>query len=92
MEKNLARVHIESQLPSDRFQQLIFSPGFTTDEGFTSLYTRKEDLAYFEIKSGGVALALLDNRTIVGFIECRTNEPNVCLKIENIFMVPIFRD
>jgi acetoin utilization protein AcuA len=66
MERNLA-LHVESHLTPDRFQKLIFASGFTKYEGYTSLYTRKEDLAYFVEKRGEIALALLDNQTIIGF-------------------------
>ena len=63
----MARVHIESHLTLDRFHELILASGFTKYERYTSLYTRKEDIAYFVEKRRNIALALLDNQTIIGF-------------------------
>lgn len=63
----MARVHIESHLTLDRFQELILASGFKKYERYTSLYTRKEDIAYFVEKRRNIALALFDNQTIIGF-------------------------
>jgi GNAT superfamily N-acetyltransferase len=61
------RVRIEANPTLDRFQNLIFSSGFKKYDGYTSIYTRKDDLEHFVAKKGRVALALLDNQIIIGF-------------------------
>ncbi|MBU0973524.1 MAG: N-acetyltransferase [Proteobacteria bacterium] len=46
---------------------MIFAPDFTRHERYTPIYTRKEPLENFVEKGGRVALAVLNNTTIVGF-------------------------
>jgi acetoin utilization protein AcuA len=60
-------VHIESNLSLDRIQDMIFASGFTTHEQYRSIFTKKATLERILGRGGGVALALLDNKTIVGF-------------------------
>lgn len=60
-------VYIESRLTLKSIQDLIFSPGFTSHAHYKSIYTRKETLVN-SIKNGGsVAVAFLNNKTIVGY-------------------------
>ncbi|MBA3012503.1 MAG: N-acetyltransferase [Proteobacteria bacterium] len=46
---------------------MIFASDFTRHEHYTPIYTRKEPLENFVEKGGHVALAILNNTTIVGF-------------------------
>ncbi|MCD4722862.1 MAG: hypothetical protein K8S13_23840 [Desulfobacula sp.] len=61
------KVHIESKLTVDRIQDLIFASDFTSHAHYTSIYTRRETLECFAKKGAGITLAILDNKTIVGF-------------------------
>ncbi len=70
------RVSIETNVSPDHYQDLVFDPGFTGLGHYTPIYTQKQILEIIIQKGGGVALALLNSRNIVGF--CVLAFPESC--------------
>jgi acetoin utilization protein AcuA len=60
-------VHIESNSSQDCIQDLIFASDFTSHKQYRSIFTKKATLERILGRRGKVALALLDDKTIVGF-------------------------
>lgn len=60
-------VRIETNLTLERIQALIFDSDFTSHALYRSIFTRKATLERILGKGGSITLAILDNKTIVGF-------------------------
>jgi len=60
-------IHIETNLTLKRLQDLIFDSDFTSHALYRSIFTRKATLERIVGRGGSITLALLDNKTIVGF-------------------------
>lgn len=60
-------VHIETDLTLDRLQELIFASDFTTHGLYRSIFTRKATLERIAGRGGSITLALLEDKTIIGY-------------------------
>ena len=60
-------VSIESKLTLDRIQELILASDFKSHERYRSIYTKRKTLEHFVKNGGSIALAILANKTIIGF-------------------------
>ncbi len=67
IETKIGIVHFESHITFDRIQDLIFSYEFASDEHYNSIFTTRGNLEHILEHDGHVALALLDNKTIIGY-------------------------
>ncbi len=67
IETNLGIVRFQSHLTFNRIQDLVFSSEFTSDAQYRSIFTKKENLENILEHGGHIALAILNNKTIVGY-------------------------
>ncbi len=84
-------VHIESKLSLDRIQELVLATDFTTHAAYRPIYISKEILEGVVAKGGNVALAILENKTIVGFaiLDCPDPEERWARLNENVVEVKV---
>jgi len=67
IETKKGSISIESKLTFDRIQDLVFASDFKSHAQYKSIYTKRGTLEFFVKNGGSVALAILDNKTIIGF-------------------------
>jgi len=98
---NMGIINIEINLTLERLQNLIFDSDFTSHELYRSIFTRKATLERIMGRGGSITLALLNNKTIVGFAALDypdTNERwsgicnNVVMELKAVEILPGLRN
>ena len=68
MKSKMDKIHITSRITVDHIERLALATDFTTHHGpYRSIFTRKDTLQRILGRKGRIALALLDNKIIVGY-------------------------
>lgn len=67
--------------------RLFSDPGLEEKIVYLTAYAWTWDLEYLGLSAQAYRNLLISLYTGIGFVVCSTNEPNVCLRPENIFMV-----